>query len=101
MTMPQMKVVVLILILGMPLLARAAIDPAVQQRLAALAVPFVPNAGQWGERAAFAAQTFAGKLYVTQQGTSASPLCAILHIEYAFLQLRARSLYEYSFDDFQ
>ncbi|TAF99752.1 MAG: hypothetical protein EAZ43_15090, partial [Betaproteobacteria bacterium] len=40
----------------------------VQQKLAAMSVPFVPNAGQWDARAAFAAQTFAGTLFVTQQG---------------------------------
>ena len=39
-----------------------------QQKLAAMSVPFVPNAGQWDARAAFAAQTFAGTLFVTQQG---------------------------------
>ncbi len=66
--MQQMKAVVLTLILGMPSLAQAAIDPADQQRLAALVVPFVPNAGQWDEQAAFAAKTFAGMLFVTTEG---------------------------------
>src|SRR5258706_15020870 len=39
-----------------------------RQRLGALSVPFVPNAGQWDARAAFAAQTFAGTLFVTTDG---------------------------------
>ena len=39
-----------------------------QQKLATLSVPFVPNAGQWDARAAFAAQTFAGTLFVTKEG---------------------------------
>ncbi|TAF99756.1 MAG: hypothetical protein EAZ43_15110 [Betaproteobacteria bacterium] len=50
----------------------SAPDPAtlakVQQKLATMSVPFVPNAGQWDSRAAFAAQTFAGTLFVTKQG---------------------------------
>ncbi len=46
----------------------AAPDPATLRKISALSVPFVPNAGQWNERAAFAAQTFAGTLFVTQQG---------------------------------
>ncbi|MBK9609834.1 MAG: hypothetical protein IPO58_27015 [Betaproteobacteria bacterium] len=41
---------------------------AVRQRLSTLAVPFVANAGQWDKRAAFAAQTFAGTLFVTTAG---------------------------------
>ncbi len=40
----------------------------VQQKLSAMAIPFVPNAGQWDSRAAFAAQTFAGTLFVTTEG---------------------------------
>lgn len=39
-----------------------------QDKLAAMSVPFVPNAGQWDKRAAFAAQTFAGTLFVTTEG---------------------------------
>ncbi len=47
---------------GPPTLATA------QQKLATMSVPFVPNAGQWDSRAAFAAQTFAGTLFVTKAG---------------------------------
>ena len=43
-------------------------DPAALKKMAALSVPFVPNAGQWDARAAFAAQTFAGTLFVTNLG---------------------------------
>lgn len=43
-------------------------DPATRNQIAALSVPFVPNAGQWDQRAAFAAQTFAGTLFVTRDG---------------------------------
>ena len=39
-----------------------------QLRLRALKIPFVPNAGQWDRRAAFAAHTFAGTLFVTTGG---------------------------------
>ena len=39
-----------------------------QQKLAAMSVPFVPNAGQWDARAAFGAKTFAGTLFVTTDG---------------------------------
>lgn len=46
----------------------AALDITSQQKLAQMAVPFVPNAGQWDARAAFAAKTFAGTLFVTQSG---------------------------------
>jgi hypothetical protein len=42
--------------------------PAVQQQLAAMSVPFVPNAGQWDARAAFAARTLSGTLFVTTDG---------------------------------
>ncbi|MEO8132916.1 MAG: SBBP repeat-containing protein [Betaproteobacteria bacterium] len=48
--------------------ASARPDPAIQQRIAALAIPFVPNAGQWDSRAAFAAQLSAGMLFVTGDG---------------------------------
>jgi len=41
---------------------------AAQQRLATTSVPFVPNVGQWDARAAFAARTFAGTVFVTTQG---------------------------------
>ncbi len=41
---------------------------ATLDKIAKLSVPFVPNAGQWDLRAAFAAQTFAGTLFVTKQG---------------------------------
>jgi hypothetical protein len=41
---------------------------AVQQKLSAMSIPFVPNGGQWDSRAAFAAQTFAGTVFVTKQG---------------------------------
>lgn len=43
-------------------------DRAALDKIAKLSVPFVPNAGQWDARAAFAAQTFAGTLFVTKQG---------------------------------
>lgn len=43
-------------------------DPTTLKKMSTLAVPFVPNAGQWDARAAFAAQTFAGTLFVTKQG---------------------------------
>jgi hypothetical protein len=42
--------------------------PATLKRIASLSVPFVPNAGQWDARAAFAAHTFAGTLFVTTAG---------------------------------
>ena len=48
--------------------ARAAIDSAVTEKLARMNVPFVPNQGQWDEQAAFAAQTFAGTMFVTTEG---------------------------------
>jgi hypothetical protein len=41
---------------------------AAQQKLSAMSIPFVPNGGQWDARAAFAAQTFAGTVFVTKQG---------------------------------
>ncbi len=40
----------------------------VSVKLATLQVPFVPNAGQWDKRAAFAAHTFAGTIFVTTDG---------------------------------
>ena len=42
--------------------------PQVKRHLATLSMPFVPNAGQWNSRAAFAAHTFAGTLFVTSDG---------------------------------
>src|SRR6478672_3132295 len=48
--------------------ASAAVDPAIVAKLASASVPFVPNNGQWDSRAAFAAQTFAGTLFVTTEG---------------------------------
>ena len=50
------------------LTAQAAVDPAVNQKLARMSVPFVPNHGQWDRQDAFAAQTFAGTLFVTSEG---------------------------------
>lgn len=41
---------------------------AVKQRINVASAPFVPNAGQWDARAAFAAKTFAGTLLVTTDG---------------------------------
>ncbi|MBP8297760.1 MAG: hypothetical protein KAX84_16730, partial [Burkholderiales bacterium] len=41
---------------------------AMQEKLATMSVPFVPNAGQWDARAAFAASTLAGTLFVTNEG---------------------------------
>ncbi len=41
---------------------------AIKQRINVASVPFVPNAGQWDARAAFAAKTFAGTLFVTNEG---------------------------------
>lgn len=46
----------------------AAPDRATLDKIAALSVPFVPNAGQWDPRATFAAKTFAGTLFVTRIG---------------------------------
>ena len=39
-----------------------------QQKIRALAVPFVPNAGQWDRRAAFKASTLGGAVFVTTEG---------------------------------
>ena len=41
---------------------------AIKQRINVASAPFVPNAGQWDARAAFAAKTFAGTLFVTTDG---------------------------------
>ena len=43
-------------------------DAATLNKITALSVPFVPNAGQWDARAAFAAHPFVGTLFVTKQG---------------------------------
>ena len=43
-------------------------DPAMLQKMNRATVPFVVNAGQWDKRAAFAAQTFAGTVFVTTDG---------------------------------
>ena len=43
-------------------------DPAMLQKMSRATVPFVVNAGQWDKRAAFAAQTFAGTVFVTTDG---------------------------------
>ena len=39
-----------------------------QQKVNALSVPFVPNAGQWDQRAAFKANTLGGAVFVTMEG---------------------------------
>ena len=41
---------------------------AVQQKINALSVPFVPNQGQWDRRAAFKANALGGALFVTTEG---------------------------------
>jgi hypothetical protein len=46
----------------------ATVDTMVQRQLAELVAPFVSNAGQWDSRAAFAAHTFGGVLFVTTDG---------------------------------
>jgi hypothetical protein len=46
----------------------AAIEPATASKIDALSVPFVANLGQWDSRAAYAAPTFAGTLFVTTTG---------------------------------
>lgn len=43
-------------------------NDAIKQRVTLATVPFVPNAGQWDVRAAFAAKTFAGTVFVTTDG---------------------------------
>ena len=40
----------------------------VRDAISRMSVPFVPNAGQWDSQAAFAAQTFAGTLFITTEG---------------------------------
>jgi|JI10StandDraft_1071094.scaffolds.fasta_scaffold17548_5 hypothetical protein len=59
-------------LLGLCALGTAQAAPtalaSAQEKLASMSVPFVPNAGQWDKRAAFAAQTFAGTLFVTTEG---------------------------------
>ena len=40
----------------------------VRDAISKMSVPFVPNAGQWDTQAAFAAQTFAGTLFITTEG---------------------------------
>ncbi|MFN3629497.1 MAG: SBBP repeat-containing protein, partial [Casimicrobiaceae bacterium] len=40
----------------------------VQERLGALALPWVENAGQWDPRAAWRAQSFAGSVWLTREG---------------------------------
>lgn len=67
-------------------LAHATAAPApelanAQKRLASLSVPFVPNAGQWDARTAFAARTFAGTLLVTTEGKLVYSLPAALLTE--------------------
>jgi hypothetical protein len=41
---------------------------AVNGRLGSMALPWVANAGQWDEKAAFRAQSFAGSVWVTRDG---------------------------------
>lgn len=57
----------LLLLSPLPSLAKIS-DAAVREKIAALSVPFVANQGQWDSRAAFAAQTFAGAVFVTTDG---------------------------------
>ena len=40
----------------------------VQSRLSSLALPWVPNRGQWDERALYRAQSFAGSVWLTRDG---------------------------------
>ncbi len=49
-------------------IAAAAVEPQVMHRIASASVPFVPNAGQWNEQVSFAAQTFAGTVFLTTDG---------------------------------
>ena len=44
------------------------VPDTVRQKISTLAVPFVPNAGQWDRRAAFKANTLGGALFVTTEG---------------------------------
>ncbi|MBP8297129.1 MAG: hypothetical protein KAX84_13535 [Burkholderiales bacterium] len=48
--------------------AEAVTLATARQQLAKASVPFVPNAGQWDARAAYAARTLAGTLFVTTEG---------------------------------
>ena len=58
-----------LMLLSHPAQAVLASDQAGMLSKASLsAVPFVANAGQWDARAAFAAPTFAGTLFVTTDG---------------------------------
>ncbi len=56
---------------------------AIKQRINVASAPFVPNAGQWDARAAFAAKTFAGTVFITTDGKlvyslpTASPSAAV------------------------
>jgi hypothetical protein len=67
---------VAIALASMPLPAGSTAAPAttapsltsMRQQLARSSVPFVVNGGQWDSRAVFAAQTFAGTLFVTTDG---------------------------------
>ncbi|MEO8134406.1 MAG: SBBP repeat-containing protein, partial [Betaproteobacteria bacterium] len=56
-------------------------DAAIQRKLAALSVPFVPNAGQWDSQAAFAAQLSAGTLFVTGDGQLVYRLPGVAAVE--------------------
>ena len=44
------------------------VPDTVQQKFSTLALPFVPNAGQWDRRAAFKANTLGGALFETTEG---------------------------------
>ena len=44
------------------------LDAATRKQISTLAVPFVPNTGQWDPAIAFATQTFAGSLAVSADG---------------------------------
>ena len=57
-----------LLALGAGVAQANAPDAATLTKIASLSVPFVPNAGQWDARAAFAARTFAGTVFVTTEG---------------------------------
>ena len=61
----------------------ASMDVTTQQSITAMSVPFVPNAGQWDARAAFAAQTFAGTLFVTKTGELVYSLPGKISVESA------------------
>lgn len=60
-------------VMSIPAVASATHAPvadamALRQKSAPLSIPFVPNAGQWDARTAFATRTFAGTLRVTSEG---------------------------------